>query len=61
METKKHGRRVCRDEIKHNICNWVVVVSGEWEWRMQRMIPGLVSLGGKIVSRMENIAVDNIC
>lgn len=61
METEKHGRHVCRDEVKHKICDWVIVMSCEWKGRMQRMIPGLVSFGSKIVSRMENIAVDNIC
>ena len=61
MEEKEHGRSVGRDEVKQKVCNWVVVMSSEWKRRMQRMIPGLVSFGGKIVSRMENIAVDNIC
>lgn len=60
VEAEKHGGCVCRNEIDHKVCSWMVIMSCEGEGGLERMVPGLVLFGGEMVSRMEDIAVDNI-
>lgn len=60
VEAEQHGRSVCRKEVVYQVNERMVVMSRERVWCLERMVPGLVVLSCKMVSRMEDVAVDNI-
>lgn len=50
VEAKQHGRSVCWEEVVNQIDEWVVIMSREGVWCLERMIPGLVVVGCEVVS-----------
>ena len=60
VEAEKHGRRICRDEVVYQVDERMVVMRRKRKRGLKRMIPSLMVLGCEVVSRMEDVAVDNI-